>query len=318
MARGDRRHRLGTAARNGLRRRLLVANRGLPGLGRSTAFFASAIGGASEMVLLAERHGARIDLVVSAHSLRLLMVVVLVPFGFQLAGLHGLDPTAPGPRHIDPLGLLMLSTACLAGALVMERLRLSNPWVLGPLTVALALTAGGVELSALPRWVTNLGQLFIGISLGTRFSSAFVHTAPRWLTTVAAGTLAMMGLSGGYAWIVASLANLHPATLMLGTAPGGVAEMSLTAKALQLGVPVVTALHVTRCRRSCCSPGRCSASPTGAPAADAPRGLELITRPAPDLSRQSVLDRRRRVRASNNSRMPTSRGPGTTSNASPG
>ena len=75
---------------------LLVANRGLAGLGRPTAFFASAIGGASEMALLAERHGGRIDLVVSAHSLRLLMVVVLVPFGFQWAGLHGLDPTAPG------------------------------------------------------------------------------------------------------------------------------------------------------------------------------------------------------------------------------
>jgi len=36
------------------------------------------------------------------------------------------------------------------------------------------------------------------------------------------------------------------ATLVLGTAPGGVAEMSITAKVLQLGVPVVTALHVTR------------------------------------------------------------------------
>ena len=44
---------------------------------RATAFFAGAVGGASEMTLLAERVGARTDLVAAAHSLRL-MVVVLV------------------------------------------------------------------------------------------------------------------------------------------------------------------------------------------------------------------------------------------------
>ena len=33
---------------------------------------------------------------------------------------------------------------------------------------------------------------------------------------------------------------------MLGVAPGGIAEMSITAKVLQLGVPLVTAFHVMR------------------------------------------------------------------------
>jgi uncharacterized membrane protein AbrB (regulator of aidB expression) len=33
---------------------------------------------------------------------------------------------------------------------------------------------------------------------------------------------------------------------MLGTSPGGIAEMCITAKVLQLGVPIVTAFHVTR------------------------------------------------------------------------
>jgi hypothetical protein len=34
--------------------------------------------------------------------------------------------------------------------------------------------------------------------------------------------------------------------VLLGTSPGGIAEMCITAKVLQLGVPVVTAFHVTR------------------------------------------------------------------------
>jgi uncharacterized membrane protein AbrB (regulator of aidB expression) len=34
--------------------------------------------------------------------------------------------------------------------------------------------------------------------------------------------------------------------MILATAPGGIAEMCITAKVLQLGVPMVTAAHVTR------------------------------------------------------------------------
>jgi len=35
-------------------------------------------------------------------------------------------------------------------------------------------------------------------------------------------------------------------SMVLATAPGGIAEMCITAKVLQLGVPLVTAAHVTR------------------------------------------------------------------------
>ena len=55
-----------------------------------------------------------------------------------------------------------------------------------------------------------------------------------------------MPTSAGFAWLLAQAAGLHPATVLLGTSPGGIAEMSITAKVLQLGVPVVTAFHVVR------------------------------------------------------------------------
>jgi membrane AbrB-like protein len=50
---------------------------------RATTYFAGAIGGASEMTLMAERHHARTDLVAASHSLRLVMVVICLPFGMQ-------------------------------------------------------------------------------------------------------------------------------------------------------------------------------------------------------------------------------------------
>jgi membrane AbrB-like protein len=215
-------------------------------LDRPTLFFASAIGGASEMAVLAERYGGRMDLVASAHSLRILLVVLTIPFGFQFAGLHGLDPTLPGPQVVEWRGLLQLIAMTAAGGAFLRWRGVSNPWVLGPLFVAFGLTATGVELSAVPKWMTNLGQLFIGVALGTRFTPAFLHTAPRWLLSVGAGTLVMIALSAGFALGVAQFSGLHPATVLLGTSPGGIAEMCLTAKVLELGVPVVTAFHVTR------------------------------------------------------------------------
>jgi len=118
--------------------------------------------------------------------------------------------------------------------------------VLGPLAVAIGLTASGTELSALPAWVPAAGQVLIGIALGTRFTPTFIHTAPRWLATVAIGTLLLMAACGLFAGAIAALTGLHPVTVLLGTSPGGMAEMSLTAKVLQLGVPLVTAFQVTR------------------------------------------------------------------------
>jgi uncharacterized membrane protein AbrB (regulator of aidB expression) len=53
-------------------------------------------------------------------------------------------------------------------------------------------------------------------------------------------------LSAIFGLALAAATGLHPATLVLATAPGGIAEMSITAKVLELGVPVVTAFHVTR------------------------------------------------------------------------
>lgn len=52
---------------------------------RPSAYFASAIGAASEMTLLAEREDARTDLVAASHSLRMLIVVLVMPFGMLLA-----------------------------------------------------------------------------------------------------------------------------------------------------------------------------------------------------------------------------------------
>ena len=213
---------------------------------RATSYFAGAIGAASEMTLLSERVGARTDLVAAAHSLRLLLVVLLIPVGLQASGLTGIDLAPAGPRAVSAAGLLWLALATGAGALLMQWLGRANPWFMGALVVAMGFTMAGLSLSAIPGWLSNTAQLVIGVSLGVRFTAEFLHTAPRWLASVALGTVVMLALCAGFGWLLSLGTGLHPVTLLLGTSPGGIAEMAITAKVLQLGVPVVTAFQVCR------------------------------------------------------------------------
>src|SRR4051812_32422679 len=71
---------------------------------RATSYFAGAIGGASEMTLLAERAGGRTEMVAAAHSLRLLLVTITVPFALTFSGMHGVDPIAPSTRVVNMPG----------------------------------------------------------------------------------------------------------------------------------------------------------------------------------------------------------------------
>jgi membrane AbrB-like protein len=217
-----------------------------PGTLRATTYFSGAIGGASEMTLMAERVGARTDLVAAAHSVRLMIVTLVVPFAMQLSGLHGLDVNPPSTRSVDAGGLLLLAIATGAGALAMRATGRPNPWFIGPLLVSIGFTAGGWTLSAVPQWLANAAQVAIAVSLGVRFSREFLHAAPRWVLDVAGGTLLLTSICAVFALLLAWTTGLHPATLVLGTSPGGIAEMSITAKVLQLGVPVVTAFQVCR------------------------------------------------------------------------
>lgn len=217
-----------------------------PAARRATTYFAGAIGGASEMTLLAERHGARTDLVASAHSLRVLMVTLSLPFAMQIWGVHGLDAAGTAVRDVSVPGMAVLALLTGFGVALMLKLGRANPWFMGALVVTMALTLADLRLTALPGWLTNLAQLFIGVSLGVRFSPAFLRAAPRWLGSVAWATVVMMALCAAFGTVLAWATQLHPATLILGTSPGGIAEMAITAKVLQLGVPVVTAFQVCR------------------------------------------------------------------------
>jgi membrane AbrB-like protein len=218
----------------------------MAGLDRTTALFASVPGGAAEMAVLGERFGARVDRVAAAQSLRILIVVAVIPAIYTLLGVHGADPYVQGAKSFAPQGFVLLMAVTAIGGFVFHRFGVPNAFVLGSLAVAIPLTAVQIDLSAMPQWASNLGQFLLGCALGSRFQRDFLQGAHRFVSAVLISVVLAMALSAMFGVGLAYASGLHPATLVLGTAPGGIAEMCITAKVLQLGVPLVTAFHVAR------------------------------------------------------------------------
>lgn len=215
------------------------------GLDPATAWFAAAIGSASEIANMASRNGARIDQVVSAHSLRVLIIVTTVPFAFQWQ-VGSMAPVERFAGGVSWPGLALLVAGSLCGVWVFERLRIPNGWMLGALAFTMIITLNDISLTPMPAWLSWAGQLAIGWSLGDKYRPDFFRTAPRLLAWVGLLSICFTCLSALVGWAIASVAGLPAATMILSLTPGGIAEMTITAKALGLGVPLVTAIQVTR------------------------------------------------------------------------
>ncbi|TBU72060.1 hypothetical protein DNK06_22930 [Pseudomonas daroniae] len=213
------------------------------GVDRATAFFASMPGGASEMVNLSLRHGAQPARIAAAHSMRLLMVILLIPALFTW-GLPAMEP--PPAVTVDWFWLATLLPAGALLAVLWRRLGQPNPWMLGPLTLCAAASVTFDLNIATPAWLGQVGQWLIGCALGCHFDRAFFRSAPGFLARVLLFTLlAMVGtvlLGFALGW----LAGIGSVSLMLGMMPGGITELCLTAEALHLSVALVTALQALR------------------------------------------------------------------------
>jgi len=223
----------------------LVMSR-VSGVDMKSSFFASIPGGSMAMAVLAERYGAQIPPVAVTHSLRVSIVVVIVPFALTYGGIP-LDGEAYVPNLPFNLWvfILWLAAGFVIGGLA-EKLRFHNGYMLMPIFLGAALTISGVQLSAVPTWTTDFAQLMFGLILGERYERAFFAKhklfIPFALLNALFILLASVTVSIGLFWGF----GLSLSTMIISTAPGGLAEMTIVAQALQIGVPTVVAFHLFR------------------------------------------------------------------------
>lgn len=212
----------------------------------TTAFFSSTIGGASEMVVLAERNRADKQLTASAHSLRILIVTITIPLFFQLMEYHGNTPTNDTSTSFSFEGLLLLLASSAVMGVAFEKLKIPNAFVIGSIVLTGILTAHNIHLSSLPSSLLNFAQLLIGWSLGSNYTPNFFKQAPKFLFVILITITFYLLVTIGFALLLSSINGIYYPTSILSLSPGGIAEMAITAKVLLLGAPIVTSFQISR------------------------------------------------------------------------
>ena len=220
------------------------------GLDAPTAFWGSVPGGLIESVMLGEEAGANVAVLTILQFLRLILCIIVIPLGFTIATGEavgsGSGAVIGGAVPLRPLDWAILALCGVVGLFGGRRVGLPAAVMTGPLLVSGAAHLAGLVHGAPPRWLIDLTQLVIGVSLGCRFAGlapALVGTAFRLAATNLALVLALAGIA---ALTLPRLVGEPWEAVVLAFAPGGIAEMSLVALSLEVSILYVTAHHVAR------------------------------------------------------------------------
>jgi membrane AbrB-like protein len=183
------------------------------------------------------------------HAARILMVVLALPFAFQLFA--GYDPalrSAAGSAAsaLSLQDMALLAGCGLAGYLAARALRLPAAAVVGPMILSAAVHLAGWTGAAPPGALVAAAQVVVGTAIGCRFAGASFGFIARTIRAAAGGTLVIMAVTLSIAWLLHLTTGLPAAALVLAFAPGGLAEMSLIALALSMDAAFVATHHIVR------------------------------------------------------------------------
>ncbi|WP_169776497.1 AbrB family transcriptional regulator [Wenxinia marina] len=215
-------------------------------LDRNTAYFAMMPGGLSEMANIGAAAGARSEPIAVAQTVRLGVVVLVLPPTIIALGIHGDFATIVTAAEVPYPALLPLFLVGLAGVYGMRRLGAANPWMLGALVAAAALSSVDLIGGHLPQWLFLCGQYLLGMAVGARFRRDIVVRLPRLFLLGVVFTLLVTAALFGVAALLSAATGLDLATAALASSAGGIAEMAVTAQVLQLNAALILGFHVTR------------------------------------------------------------------------
>ena len=218
----------------------------LTGIDRTTAFFATVPGGVVETMNLAPMYGGQLEPIMVAQTTRVALIVVLAPFlviSFMGGAARNAVLAAPTAAWLGVLALLAVAGTVAA---LLSRTRSPNAWLMTPLFfAAIAAHLGWLE-GRMPDVLLIAAQVAIGSALGANFRPEFLTRmfgllwASVLVVVFAAGSMALFGAAIGW------LMGYPVPTMVLATAPAGIAEMTLTGKVLGLDSTVIAGFQLMR------------------------------------------------------------------------
>jgi membrane AbrB-like protein len=213
-----------------------------------TGAFAMIAGGASGVVAIARDLGADDRVVTIVQYLRVFVVLLAMPLVTAVVfhPEHGLGTFSAGTEPL-PAELAYVAIAVVLGLLLARVVPISTATLLGPLGVAVALTATGwLGTPSVPLAVQWVGYALIGVQVGLRFTRASLASIARMLPVVLAIIVAMIGLTAAMGALLAWLTPVDGLTAYLATTPGGLFAVLATAADSGSDVTYVMAVQLFR------------------------------------------------------------------------
>lgn len=222
-------------------------------LDRTTAFFALVPAGIAEMADQAGRHGADVGAVATFHTLRVFLIVMILPplitaleppveLAVAAAGPGGWAVLTEGWTPSLGVALAIGLVAALAGG----RIGVPSAFIIAPMAVTAVLSGSGAIHAEEPVVLLTAAQIALGLSLGARFQRATLARLPRALLVGIPAMLFHAGIMTALALFTARAVGFDTAVLLLGFATGGIAEMVLTAQTVGADAALVTAYQLAR------------------------------------------------------------------------
>lgn len=216
-----------------------------------TAVFSNIPGGLSEMVAVGQSVGGNQQIITIFHSIRAVAVVLCVPFIVTwLPHTPGASARTLGMEQV--LGVsqtLLIVSIGLLGAYLARRCSIPAPFLLGALLctafVSLQTSWMGVN-PELSDFLVIGAQIFIGVSIGLGFRKEDIRNHRRFFLLGLMQALLLILLVILLAVAMTYLTETSMATNLLAVAPGGIAEMSLTAMTLGADPLLVSAFQLFR------------------------------------------------------------------------
>ncbi|MHA6323996.1 AbrB family transcriptional regulator [Roseivivax sp. CAU 1753] len=214
-----------------------------------TAYFAGMPGGLNEMMIVGKEMGGDERSIVLAHASRIVVVVALVAVWFRLiqhVDLSNRTQFGTPLMSIPAIELVVLFVAGVTGYFLGKVLRLPAPMLLGPMIVSAMVHLVGLTDSPPPQELVIVAQVFLGTIIGCRFVGASPRMILRAIGLSIGATVLMLIVTFAFAGLLFGLFNQTLEQVVLAYSPGGLAEMSLVALAIDADIAYVASHHLLR------------------------------------------------------------------------
>ncbi|WP_422000762.1 AbrB family transcriptional regulator [Reyranella sp.] len=212
-----------------------------------TCYFAAMPGGLNDMTILGGAMGGQERAIALAHALRILTVVLTIPFWYRL--MNGAQTSVlamPHPVHNEWRDWAVLIACGVAGAALGRLLRLPAAFMMGPMLLSGAAHLAGLTASKPPGELVAAAQVVVGCGIGCRFVGSALDQLHREVGASIGAAVLLIACAVGFAEITHALTGLSLDATVLSYAPGGFAEMSLIGLALGVEVAMVATHHLFR------------------------------------------------------------------------